>query len=265
MMNIDNVEISYCYIHHIGGAILRNHSVRYGNAIELWDSGSNLCVKNNVIEWIYDTAMTNQGSSMGIKQENLAFFNNICRFSFWGIESWGDSNAENGFRNISYTDNVIMYICDLTSPETFVYANSYGQTLDENGQIYEKSIPYVTCRGDNWPFSRMSAINIALSKENSSFEISGNVCWDTKRCMTLMALSSNTEKCFTMNHNSFYTTIPNSDVCLYRYTDNEGKIHYENEIGITNNNDFVSIKDVDKNNFDSSYKELSRIVEAIYQ
>ena len=83
--------------------------------------------------------------------------------------------------------------------------------------------------------------------------------------MTLMALSSNTEKCFTMNHNSFYTTIPNSDVCLYRYTDNEGKIHYENEIGITNNNDFVSIKDVDKNNFDSSYKELSRIVEAIYQ
>lgn len=265
MYNIDNVDISCCYIHHVGGGLLVNQKVRYGNAIELWGSGKDLAVKGNVIEWIYDTAMTNQTSLQGSNQENIVFSGNLCRFSFWGIEFWGDGCSEEGFHNIAYKDNAIMYICDPTNPDIYVYSNSGGQNLDAYGQVYEEAVPYITCRGDSWPFSRMSAINIAVSRPDTTLEISGNVCWETKRCMTLLALPKDSDKPSFMTDNTFFATIPGEEVCLYRYTDYNGTIHYNNYLNIDDNMIEISIGETDEKSNQRSYEELKRVVEAACQ
>lgn len=263
--NIDNVDISCCYIHHVGGALLVNQKIRYGNAIELWGSGKDLVVKGNVIEWIYDTAMTNQASEQGSSQENIIFSNNICRFSFWGIESWGDWCSADGFHNIVYRDNTIMYICDPTNPDIYVYSDSNGRNLDANGQVYEETIPYITCRGDSWPFSRMSSINIAIGSQTTTLDISGNVCWETKRCMTLLSLPKGSDKPVFLKKNTFLASIPDKEVCLYRYSDSNGTIHYNNSLNADENIFEIAIGETDEKANHRSYEELIRIVEAACQ
>lgn len=263
--NIDNVDISCCFIHHVGGALLVKQKIRYGNAIELWGSGKELNVKGNVIEWIYDSAMTNQTSEQGSSQENIIFSNNLCRFSFWGIESWGDWCSVEGFHNLVYRDNAIMYICDSTNSEICVYSAADGRSLDANGKEYEETVPYITCRGDNWPFNRMAAINVAVAMQATTLEISGNICWETKRCMTLLSLPDGSDKPPFMTNNTFFATIPNKEVCLYRYTDSNGTIHYNHFLKADGNSFEISIGETDEKAYQRSYEELVRIVEAACQ
>lgn len=219
-----NIVVSNCYIHHIGGGLLRDRGPRYGNAVELWDTGVGLTVTYNVAEWIYDTCYTNQGSAVGMVQQNLIFSKNLGRYSFWGIETWGDGASANEFKNIVYEDNVLMYACDVTNPEIPVYVNASEQTLDGEGNVYSSYPAYLTYRGNaaSYPYNQMSLLNAANARTKESLEIRDNLFWGTNRLLTLLKLAEDGETRFVLEENVFYAEIPEK-VCVFRYTDAENR------------------------------------------
>lgn len=236
---VKNVEISNCYLHHIGGAILASYGSRYGNAIELWDNSQSVTVTGNIAEWIFDTAYTNQGSSGGIIQKDILFEKNISRHSFQGIESWGDSYSEDGFKNIIYRRNILMFACDVTAPETVVYALESGQTVDEEGMLYTEEIPYITYRSGNYPFQQMTLLNISNTKIGNDLTVNQNVFWQSNRLLTLMVLSNAEVGEPDINNNIFYSLVPNEDVKVFRYTDSDNVIHYVDQMPTDDNMDAV--------------------------
>ena len=80
------ISIRNCNFSYIGGSY-KSKSTRYGNAIEFWNSNSNILVENSYFSEIYDGALTSQGSS-GTLVSNLTFRNNIITTSAYGFEYW---------------------------------------------------------------------------------------------------------------------------------------------------------------------------------
>ncbi len=72
--------------------------VRFGNAIEFWDSADNIIVERNVFEQSYDEAITNQGSSNSKTVSNVYVRNNIVKNCHRAYHLWlsGSSTAFNG-------------------------------------------------------------------------------------------------------------------------------------------------------------------------
>ena len=215
-----DITVSNCYIHHIGGGLLRDRGPRYGNAVELWDTGIGLTVTYNVAEWIYDTCYTNQGSAPAMIQRDLDFSKNFGRYSFWGIETWGDGASANEFQNIIYEDNILMYACDVTNPEIPVYVNASEQTLDGNGKVYSSYPAYLTYRGSagSYPYNQMSLLNANNSRKRESLEIRDNLFLGTNRLLTLLKLMEDGKTRFILEENLFYAEVPET-VCVFRYTD----------------------------------------------
>ncbi len=224
LSQVTDITVSGCYVHHIGGALLRDRGPRYGNAVELWDSGARISVTYNMAEWIYDTCYTNQGNKVNMTQRDLLFSNNLGRFSFWGIETWGDGASVNEFDNIIYKDNVLMYACDITNPEAAVYVNAGEQTMNAEGILYSEYPAYVTYRGDasGYPYNQMSLLNAANARKKESLMICDNIFWGTKRLLTLLKLSDEKELCFGLQDNLFYAEIP-EHACVFRYTDTDNR------------------------------------------
>lgn len=239
-----NITVSNCYIHHIGGGLLRDRGPRYGNAVELWDSGRNLTITYNMAEWIYDTCYTNQGNAAGMIQQDLYFAGNIGRYCFWGIETWGDGSSTNEFRNIVYKDNVLMNACDVTNPNAVVYVNSKEQTLDEMGSYYSLYPAYLTYRGSagTYPYNQMSLLNASNSRDRESLEIRNNLFWGTNRLLTIIKEAENGEVKFIFEDNQFYAEVP-SEACVFRYTDKDNKRVFLKELKDKNNTSLVQTKD----------------------
>lgn len=237
-----DIAISGCYIHHIGGALLKDRGPRYGNAIELWDSGSRLSVTYNMAEWIYDTCYTNQGNTSNMTQRDLLFSNNLGRFSFWGIETWGDGASVNEFSNIVYEDNLLMYACDITNPEAAVYVNEGEQTMDAEGTFYSEYPAYVTYRGDasSYPYNQMSLLNAANARKKEALTIRDNVFWGTKRLLTLLKLAKNQELCFDLQDNLFYAEIPEA-ACVFRYTHTDNSRTFTKVLGVASNQTVLQV------------------------
>ena len=225
-----NITVSNCYIHHIGGGLLRDRGPRYGNAVELWDTGIGLTVTHNVAEWIYDTCYTNQGSAPAMIQKDLDFSRNFGRYSFWGIETWGDGASANEFSNIVYEHNILMYACDVTNPEIPVYVNASEQTLDGNGKVYSGYPAYLTYRGsaNSYPYNQMSLLNASNSRKKESLEIRDNLFLGTNRLLALLKVAENGKTRFVLEDNMFYAEVPES-VCVFRYTDvNNRRVFLQN-------------------------------------
>lgn len=219
-----NITVSNCYIHHIGGGLLRDRGPRYGNAVELWDTGIGLTVTYNVAEWIYDTCYTNQGSAPAMIQKDLNFSRNFGRYSFWGIETWGDGASANEFSNIVYEDNILMYACDVTNPEIPVYVNASEQTLDNNGKVYSGYPAYLTYRGsaNSYPYNQMSLLNASNSRKKESLEICDNLFWGSNRLLALLKLAEDGKTRFVLEDNLFYAEVPET-ACVFRYTDADNR------------------------------------------
>lgn len=243
LSHVTDITVSGCYIHHIGGALLKDRGPRYGNAIELWDSGARVSVTYNMAEWIYDTCYTNQGNTVNMTQRDLLFANNLGRFSFWGIETWGDGASMNEFSNIVYEDNLLMYACDITNPEEAVYVNEGEQSMNAEGVIYSEYPAYVTYRGDasSYPYNQMSLLNASNARKKESLMICDNVFWGTKRLLTLLKLAKNQELCFGLQDNLFYAEIPEA-ACVFRYTDTDNSRIFTKVLGVASNQTVLQVK-----------------------
>ena len=92
------IDIKECDISFIGGTLNSYYGdlpVRYGNGIELYNSGNNIVIEKCKISNIYDAGMSNQGGSgVGIHQNDLFFRNNIIWNCEYGYEYFLGADAE---------------------------------------------------------------------------------------------------------------------------------------------------------------------------
>ena len=102
----NNITITNCEMGWIGGSKL-DASVRYGNAVQFWDSTKNSRVDNCWIYQIFDTALTFQGTT-GASYENISFCNNLLEYNDMHIEFW-DQGKTYKIINFSLENNIMRF------------------------------------------------------------------------------------------------------------------------------------------------------------
>ena len=84
----DNITVRGCVIKNIGGCCWkRSLRIRFGNAIEFWQSGNNILIENNYVKNVYDSCVTHQGPGGGTEPAK----NFICRgntFDTYGMAAF---------------------------------------------------------------------------------------------------------------------------------------------------------------------------------
>jgi hypothetical protein len=110
----NGVSVTACEIHEIGGSILSG-STRYGNGVEVWVGGKNVQIEHNDIYDVYDVGVTYQGPANG--DSSLGFNNVHTRYNRiwncnqtveWWITNTVGTNANTGYVNCSFTDNICL-------------------------------------------------------------------------------------------------------------------------------------------------------------
>lgn len=106
---INNVIIRNNEIEKIGGSyqygLNSEKTTRYGNGIEIWNSGTNIVIERNIIKNIYDAAITLQGEKG--EWNNIDIRNNILLNTAYTFELWS-SNVNTGMKNININNNISM-------------------------------------------------------------------------------------------------------------------------------------------------------------
>ena len=232
LTNTNNVTISSCFFHNIGGSIHVSAGIRYGNAVQVWDGGINVTIAHNYADWVFDTCYTNQGSNSTCYGENIIFENNIGAHSFTGIETWGDSYSTVPFKNLVYRNNIIYDMCDITDSDKYLFAGADGQLVFGG----ENQGEYISYRG-GYTFNQMACINVANSEISGELKVDDNVFWNTNR---LLVLVGDIQRGYpSMNNNLFYAEVTTPEACLYRYKDFDESIRYVNHLMIPENTEHL--------------------------
>lgn len=215
--NAKNVAVTNCFFYEIGGSVHRSAGIRYGNAVQIWDSGTDITIAYNYADWVFDTCYTNQGSAETSYCENVVFEKNIGAHSFTGIETWADSYSENPFVNLAYRNNIIYSMCDITDPDQELFSDKKGFLLLSEEEAKE----YVSYRG-GYTYNQMACMNVTGSQKPGGLSLEGNVLWNPKRLLVLCG--SNIFPY--MANNVLYAEVPSSSAYMYRYTDLLGERVY---------------------------------------
>ena len=225
-----NIDIQNCFFYNIGGSVHRSAGVRYGNAVQVWNSGWNINIAYNYADWIFDSCYTNQGSSDTCYCENVFFEKNIGAHSFTGIETWADSYSQFPFKNMVYRDNIIYGMCDITDPAQELYADNRGKLLLTDQEMED----YVSYRG-GYTYNQMSCINLTNSQMPDGLLVEDNTFWNPKRLLVLCSSASLPK----MYNNYFYAEISNNRACMFRYKNMMGEISYVQGFGISTNEECI--------------------------
>ena len=260
MTNVSNVEVTCCYIHQIGGSVLRSAGIRYGNAVQLWDSGENVTVAYNYADWIFDTCYTNQGSDETAYNDHVLFSKNIGAHSYWGLEIWGDGYSNESFGTVEYSDNIIYANMDITIPDTPIYTKTSGKLYfaDENMTIDD----YISYRGGYY-YHQMSALNINNSGTGDPTQVYDNIFWNTNRFLALIT-DPRKETLFSFfKNNLFYCETKAENPGLFRYTNVNGeRIYLASLSGYADSTNTESIHYI-KDSYDNS-RELQMLAKKLY-
>ncbi|MBE6733089.1 MAG: hypothetical protein E7561_03740 [Ruminococcaceae bacterium] len=107
------INIENCIFDKIGGADINSSEetfTRGGNAIQFYNYGSNIVVKNNIFRDVFDVGFTCQGGGSyesPAKWTNITVENNIFAFNTQAFEIWCSSDmAGAGVRNLNFTNNL---------------------------------------------------------------------------------------------------------------------------------------------------------------
>jgi len=228
-----NIDILSCFFYNIGGSVHRSAGIRYGNAVQVWNSGFNIDIAYNYADWVFDSCYTNQGSSDTSYCENIIFEKNIGAHSFTGIETWADSYSQFPFTNILYRNNIIYGMCDITDPDQDLYADKKGQPLLTDQEMEN----YVSYRG-GYTYNQMSCINLVNSQLPNGLVVEGNVFWNSKRFLALCS-----SKAFpAMNNNYFYAEVPSDSVYMFRGKNLVDEIGYVQSMGLPSNKECIVLR-----------------------
>ena len=99
--------VTNCEIGFLGGkwTASSERTLRYGNAIEFWEGGKNITVKNNWFYQIFDSALTWQGKS-GNVYENIEFSENLFEYNNADIEFF---ETDATLTDFSIKDNIMRF------------------------------------------------------------------------------------------------------------------------------------------------------------
>ena len=106
-----NFEVRNCIFNHLGGSVLLGWAfgtVRFGNAVEIWDGVDGYRVHDNWMYQIYDTGITHQchhDKGRKIFQSNVEYARNLVEYCFWSIEYYNAHNLYGETRNVFVHDN----------------------------------------------------------------------------------------------------------------------------------------------------------------
>ena len=231
-----NVDIRNCFFYNIGGSVHRSAGVRYGNAVQVWNSALNVNIAYNYADWVFDSCYTNQGSSDTCYCENVVFEKNIGAHSFTGIETWADSYSQFPFTNLVYRNNIMYSMCDITDPNQELYADKRGQLLLAD----EEEKNYVTYRG-GYTYNQMSCINLTSSQLPGGLVVESNVFWNPKRLLLLCSGSTLPE----MKNNFFGAEVTSSAAYMFRYKNQQGDIVYSRSLSVTSNEESILVNPSD--------------------
>lgn len=110
--NTKRITIRECDLYYIGGGHQFTHPngtpVRFGNAIEFWNSAEENLVENCRIWEIYDAALTNQGKGSEAEpsiQKNIIYRNNLIKNAEYSFEYW---NRDGITENILFENNICL-------------------------------------------------------------------------------------------------------------------------------------------------------------
>ena len=234
VLNSTGVSVTSCFFYNIGGSVHRSAGIRYGNGVQVWNSGNNIRIAYNYADWIFDSCYTNQGSSTTSYCEDVVFERNIGAHSFTGIETWADSYSEIPCKNIVYRDNVIFEMCDITDPEQKLYGDKRGQLL-----LTEEELGgYVTYRG-GYTYNQMCCLNVTNSLEPGGLTVENNVFWETNRLLLLVGGVG--EDLTHVVNNFFHADVPTTEVYLYRQKNELDEIVYKWRLMVPSNEESVRI------------------------
>ena len=223
MKDVEDITISNCYIHHIGGSILVSAGVRYGNAIQLWDGGEDILVSHNIADWIFDTCYTNQGTDSECVEENVVFEKNIGAHAFWGIETWGAGFSKKEFDSIEYSHNIIYDIMDITNPEMPMYSSKSGKEIFADKNTVKEDYVSYRC---GYTYHQMSSVNVSNSGLGEPPRVYHNVFWNTNRFLALISNDRLEDKFSCLQDNLFYAETDVSAPALFRYEEGDGHKKY---------------------------------------
>ena len=194
--NTTNVKIDGCSFKYIGGSILTSAGTRYGNAIQIFNSASNVVVSNNIANWIFDTCYTNQGSDTSMLLKDVLFKNNIGARAQWGIEIWGGGSKE--FENIEYTHNLLYKMGDITNINTKMQCSSSGHLY---GEVDTNN--YISYR---YGYTYHQAANLAIWFPTLSYQpsINNNIFWGTNRYLVIGTWHEESIDYYNLKNNLFY-------------------------------------------------------------
>ena len=239
IMNSIAVSVSSCFFYNIGGSVHRSAGIRYGNAVQVWNSGKDIWIAHNYADWVFDSCYTNQGSSAETICENIVFERNIGAHSFTGIETWADSYSAVQGKNIVYRNNLIYQMCDITDPEQKLYGDKRGKLLLTDEELVE----YITYRG-GYTYNQMCCLNVTSPSEPGGLIVEDNVFWETNRLLILVGDTG--ENLSGVANNFFHADVPVTDVYLYRQKNESDEIIYKWRLMIPSNVESVRIAGVGK-------------------
>lgn len=103
MTNADNIIINHCSFIFTGGWYAATDGTRQGNGIQLWQTNSNIEIKNNYIFESYDAGISPQGSTTAYTQSNINMHNNLIVNAYYSYELFLRTSST--FSNIKFDNN----------------------------------------------------------------------------------------------------------------------------------------------------------------
>lgn len=209
MVTSDGSTVTNCEIGFIGGAYQNvKEMLRYGNAIQQWNSVYNQVVENNWIYQVYDTAISWQGDYSWImsndvvynedktinydlsridQYKNISYCNNLIEYCAMSIEFWHASRTAADkekklcrapVENFDCSNNISRFAgygwttqrADHVGSHIMVYSRAFPEAKNCKIQnnIFDCSYSYMV----RWDFNN--------SKYNAGFDISGNTYYQRK-------------------------------------------------------------------------------------
>lgn len=228
---IKNVYIHDCIIQNIGGSVLKEELVRYGNGIEFYNGTvENALIENNMFRNIYDVGFTMQGTSG--YWENIVVRNNIFIANAQNSEIWNSGNAE-GITNYEFTNNL-----QINTGRGWGYEARPNKTVVSNYLMYDFTKTLLASYKNNISYNTRRIYSISsntLEKYKESIEIDNNKEYYNNDAYILNEI-------YTMGQLEEFRKEYNKDITSKFRDLTEQELTKVNNINILTSNDYNEIK-----------------------
>ncbi len=172
---------SFCFI---GGAVWnRQLRIRFGNAIEFWNIGEDICIENCYFNNIYDSCITQQGSDVCLPAANFVMRHNL--FINYGMGAY--EGRDRMLVNSEFTDNLCIY-----AGGGFA---GFGDTKPRNSEIYPQPMGH-----------HLFMWRISAASPNGSFSVRRNIFYEAEGAAIYAIIAEDAIKQMQFSENIYYTT-----------------------------------------------------------